>query len=468
MHAVLTYIVLFLSLLMFFVKREHKVCLLIIYMLCFNGVSLPVLGNIISPLFCFFLSELFHYKQYYRVFKKTDIKYPLIILLLGIIILAISSPHIEGANGIKDLFLDQFIRRYGIIFFVIVASLSMKSQKPMFVVTFACLLLLTGFGLLNLVTKHAVYIDWVLTGVDADSAFSDAGAKFTDSDRFRVQSMFANPFDYGYACLMLLLYYLYLLKGRSIGKKIFYIAVACCLFGIVTCGCRTLLACLILGGVIFAILGYDLKSKVRVALSALFVLFTIIIMMPDEFSKQVSFLSSAFTDDQTVGGSSITMRQTQTAAVIYYIQNDMVLGRGYGFFNDDLGWSEGPSGAVDRDLFGLEGVYMNLLLERGIVGLVLYALYWITLIWITCSIYKKARDKKTLALNLSVIGSYLAFANMTGELSSVPITLTLIGLSSGYALKKRSAKRILKSELSKEGEKASALNANKTISHATV
>ena len=438
MHTLLTYIVLLLSLLMFVVKREYKVCLLIIDILCFNGVGLPLLGNVLSPFFCFFLTELVHFKQYYSILKKTKLKYPLLLVLIGLIILIVNSPHIKGANDIFYLFISEFIRKYGIVFLVFVACLSIKSQKMIINVTFACLLILTFFGLLNLATKHAIYVDWVLAGVDVNSVFGDAGAKFTYSDRFRVQSMFANPFDYGYACLMLLLYYLYLNKGRLVSKIKFNIAVFCCLFGIFTCGCRTLLACLIIGGLIFAILGYNLKSKVKIALTAIFLLFTISLMIPDELSKQVSFLTSAFTDDQTVGGSSLSMRQTQSAAVLYYIQDDMAFGRGYGFFNIDLGWKDGPSGAVDKDLYGLEGVYMSLLLERGVVGLLIYAFYWISLIWITYSIYKKTRDRKILAFNLSIVASYLTFANMTGELSSVLITLTLIGICSAYSI--RSAK----------------------------
>lgn len=436
MHTLLTYIVLLLSLLMFVVKREYKVCLLIIDILCFNGVGLPLLGNVLSPFFCFFLTELVHFKQYYSIFKKTKLKYPLLLVLIGLIILIVNSPHIKGANDIFHLFISEFIWKYGIVFLVFVACLSIKSQKMIINVTFACLLILTFFGLLNLATKHAIYVDWVLAGVDVNSFFGDAGAKFTYSDRFRVQSMFANPFDYGYACLMLLLYYLYLNKGRLVSKIKFNIAVFCCLFGIFTCGCRTLLACLIIGGLIFAILGYNLKSKVKIALTAIFLLFTISLMIPDELSKQVSFLTSAFTDDQTVGGSSLSLRQTQSAAVLYYIQDDMAFGRGYGFFNIDLGWKDGPSGAVDKDLYGLEGVYMSLLLERGVVGLLIYAFYWISLIWITYSIYKKTRDRKILAFNLSIVASYLAFANMTGELSSVLITLTLIGICSAYSIRR--------------------------------
>lgn len=443
MHALLTYIVLLLSLLMFVVKREHKICLLIIDILCFNGVSLPVLGNILSPFFCFFISEMFHFKQYCTIIKNTNLKTPLIVLFLGMILLIIHSPHIVGASGIFYFFLSEFVCKYGVFFLVFIACLGLKNQKSIIYTTFGCLMVLTAFGVLNLITKHGIYIDWVLAGIDQDSFMADAGAKFTYSDRFRVQSMYANPFDYGYACLMLFLYYWYLLKEKLIKKNMFYIAAICSLFGIFTCGCRTLLACLVIGILIFAIFGYNLKSKLKLVLAGVFMLFAIALMMPSDFNKQVSFFTSAFTDDQSVGGSSLTMRQTQTAAVMFYIQDDMAFGRGYGFFLNDLGWNEGPSKAVDRDLFGLEGVYMSLLLERGIVGLILYALFWISIIWICYRLAKRTKDKTTLAFTYSVIACYLAFANMTGELASVPITLLFVGLGNAWSSRGVSKEKLI-------------------------
>lgn len=442
MHTLLTYIVLLLSLLMFVVKREHKICLLIIDILCFNSVSFPVFGNVLSPYMFFFLSELMHYKQYYITIKNTRIKYPFWILLASMAILTATSPHLSTMSDIGYFFLREFIVKYGMFFLIFVACLNIKSQRQIITTTLSCLIVMTFFGLLNLVTRHAIYVDWALAGSGDNSYYSDAGSIYTFDQRFRVQSMFPNPFNYGYVCLMLLLYYWYLIKEKYIKKNIFYIAIACCLFGIFTCGCRTLLACLIVGVLTFVLFGYNLKSKVKFIISGLFLLFVVSMMMPNNFNKQISFLTSAFTDDQNVGGSSLSMRQTQTATVFYYIKDDIALGRGYGFFSNDLGWSGGRETAVDKDLQGLEGVYLNLLLERGIIGLALYALYWISIIMIVRKLYKKNRDKNTLAINASVIASYLAFANMTGELNSVPITLYFIGLSLAWSYSGKGLKEL--------------------------
>lgn len=429
MHAILTYIVLLLSLLMFVVNRENKICLLLIYLLCFNSVFAPTLKGILLPQIFFFLSELRYYKQYIILIKKTNFKYSLFILLFGLFVLWINSPHMIGVKGFIQLFSYEFIRKYGILFFMFVACLQCKSQKPIIKVSLLCLIIITGFGILNFITKHAIYVDWVSAGIDPNAIMGNAGAAYTNSERFRVQAMFANPFDYGYVCLILLLYFWYLFKGKLIKKNTFYIALACCLFGIFTCGCRTLLACFIIACFIYLLFGYNLKSKLKFSIAGIILFFAVAIIIPNKLINQISFLTSALTDDQSVQGSSLTMRQGQTVTVLYYIRNNMTFGRGYDFFTKDLGWGGGKDTVVDRDLYGLEGVYLSMLLERGVFGLILYALYWISILWIVWKLYKGNKDKNTLALNISVIASYIAFANMTGELSSVPITLTIVGLS---------------------------------------
>lgn len=70
---------------------------------------------------------------------------------------------------------------------------------------------------------------------------------------------------------------------------------------------------------------------------------------------------------------------------------------------------------------------MNKLLERGFIGLLLYAVFWISLI---IFMFKNRSVSSPLtALGLSILAVYLSFANMTGELLSVYPTLLLLGFT---------------------------------------
>lgn len=127
-----------------------------------------------------------------------------------------------------------------------------------------------------------------------------------------------------------------------------------------------------------------------------------------------------------VGGSGIEMRLTQLAAVLYHIQGNFLFGRGYGFFNIDLGWNDGKAGLLDKDLYGLEGVQFSLLLERGLIGLIVYTVFWVSMLSIFYQ-YKKT-DAQTCALCISITVGYLLFSIMTGELGSLFFAMLILGM----------------------------------------
>ena len=91
--------------------------------------------------------------------------------------------------------------------------------------------------------QHAGFIDIILQGSDLNSVTEDLGGKYANSEegRFRVQSMFLSPFDYGYISMMLLILHFYAYKRKLESKLWFGIVIICSLFGIVFCGCRLLL-----------------------------------------------------------------------------------------------------------------------------------------------------------------------------------------------------------------------------------
>ena len=70
------------------------------------------------------------------------------------------------------------------------------------------------------------------------------------------------------------------------------------------------------------------------------------------------------------------MRIVQFTAVLYHIKDHLLFGRGKDFFSIDLGFGEeGIKTLIDKDLLGLESVLMNLLLERGIVGVLFWCVF---------------------------------------------------------------------------------------------
>ena len=129
-------------------------------------------------------------------------------------------------------------------------------------------------------------------------------------------------------------------------------------------------------------------------------------------------------------GSSLIMRIVQYDTVLSYIRGTEILGRGYRYFIEGLGYNKNGNGFQDLEpdaqpLMGLEGILMNLLLERGLVGVLVYFIYYIGITAIAFK-YRKKYPNEATAVIAMIIG-FMLFGNMTGELSEATITLLLSG-----------------------------------------
>lgn len=415
------------SVLMFFVKREYKIAILILSSITFTLVSPPV-PHYSAPAvlsLCFLISEIPHLVKLFRQSRKSIVWKITGIALLSIIITILSSPHLSDNNVAYYYFQGEFLCKYLVLIYSFWSFRDVKSLKPTLKVTFWGLIVLTVFGIFNYLSKTAGFVNLMMEGVVSNVigvSGSDAGNYFTYADRFRVQAMFTNPFDYGYICVLMLILHLYGYTQRLEKLKTFVVVVACTLFGIIFCGCRTILFCTLIGLSIYMLLAFKTQKKLKIILVTLFII-PIAYQTVPAVQEQADKMLSVFDKNSQVEGSSLEMRSIQYATVLFYINDNPWFGRGYGFFNQDLGWGEGIM--VDERLEGLEGVVMGLLLEHGIIGLILYLIYYVSII--VYFIRRRKISKHLSALGVSIIAVYLSFANMTGQLLSVFPTLCCVG-----------------------------------------
>lgn len=421
-------IVLLCCYLMFRVERKYKIAIMILGTLVFTLVRVPVIplhyANFLIPL-SFLISEYKHISFYFRQTKGTIIYRLLLLSILMCIMTIIFSPHLHNIRSLVYYVLGELFFKYFALLYSFWSFKDHESLKPTLKLTFYGMLVLTFFGFINYVTKTADFVNLMLSNVDYNNIDgSNAGMMFTEKQRFRVQSMFFLPFDYGYICILVLLLHIYGVILNLEKRNIFYIVLICCLFGILTCGCRTILFCTIFGVVIFLLFAYKFTRFIRI-----FFLFLLLFIIAYSFipfvNEKIDSIVTIFDKNSEVDGSSLEMRKTQFYAVLFHIKDSLLFGRGYGYFNIDLGWGKGKDFLVDPDLFGLEGVTLSYLLEKGFVGLVLYLFFYISLFFY-CLRYR-SKSKLSSALGLAFLSTYFAFANMTGELNSVYPTLLLMG-----------------------------------------
>jgi len=406
--------------LMFVVKREWKVALLVMGAMTLTVVSIPGIplrnANFLLQV-AFLLSEWTSLPRYIKNLWRTPcLRNSLLLVSVSALLAALTSPY----TGIKEMIESELLFRYFALAYAFGAVKDEKSLKPILRISIYCLIVLTVFGAINYITKSADFVNAVTES--RTSMFKDValGDLYTESSRFRVQSMFQYPFDYGYICVAILLLHLHGWYQHLESRRVFIIALVCCSFGIITCGCRVVLAGAIFSLACYSMWVFHLGRNVMLGMIAVILLIISYNTVP-EVEAKVNQLTDIFAENSETVGSSIEMRMSQYGYVLINIEGNEWLGLGKGYW-----WhiySENRKSV--QGILGVESVILSYLLERGIIGLVL----WVFFYTIIFRYFKKNRRKaKALTgLGFSILTLYLVFAIGTGELGSVYPTMLLLG-----------------------------------------
>ena len=408
--------------LMFYVKREWKAAMLIMGAMTLTLVNIPVIplhkANLLLQV-AFLLSEWRDLPRHFKRLQSTPYLWiPLLIVSFSALLAALTSPY----TSIKETIEYELLFKYFAIAYAFWAVKNEKSLKPILQVSLYCLMVLTFFGLLNYIDKNAIFVNALTEGettIYGDVALGDV---YTESDRFRVQSMFQYAFDYGYICAAILLLHLHGWNRHLESKTAFIIAIVCCMFGILTCGCRIVWVSAVLSIACYSMWVFKLNRNVMYGIIAVILLIIAYNTVP-AVEEKVNQLTDVFVEESETGGSSIQMRMSQYMTVAIHIEGHEWLGQGKGYwehiYTEDR---ESVSG-----LLGVESVILQLLLERGIVGLVLWAAFY-TVIFLYFW-RNRIRRKKLTGLGVSILTLFLIFSIGTGELGSVYPTMLLLGIT---------------------------------------
>lgn len=408
-------------------KREYKPAVFIFGYAVLSEVSLPLpMGNTVFflPIFYIFTEGL-RFKEMIKSFRIKELVLALVVFLISFLYNYANSPHYWGSiPQFVTLLFREFITTYFILIVGFFSLRDVRTFRPFLQVAFISLCILTVFGVINYVTKESTMLDLITGG--ATKRETSVGELFTMETRFRTQSLFIQPFDYGYMCLLILLVTVYGYTRGLVRKKRVWATLAMSMFGVLTCGCRTVIYCFVLSALAYAFL-YLKGNRVPIYVGLALISVALLYRYSSFFRSKAEFALSIFDDrDSDIGGSDIESRSVQFMRVLYYLQGHYWLGRGYDYFWIDLQFSEGQQYSLDPELLGLEGVHLKYLLERGIIGYVMYLIFYLLLFAYIWRHRKSNREEASAAMCLLVM--YMTFAHMTGELKSLPPTLLVLGM----------------------------------------
>ena len=407
--------------LMFYVKREWKAAMLVMGAMTLTVVSVPGIplhkANFLLQA-TFLLSEWNQLKQHAKKLWRMPYLVGLLLLVSFSELLAtLTSQYVGIAETIKS----ELLFKYFVLAYAFWAVRNEKSLKPILQVSLYCLIVLTVFGVLNYIDKSAMFVNALTEGKTSTVHEGVAlGGVYTESDRFRVQSMFKSAFDYGYICAAMLILHLHGWRRQLENKRAFIIALVCCSFGVLACGCR-----IVWVGAFFSIACYSmwvfhLSRNVMYGMIAIILLIISYNTVPAVEDK-VNKVTDIFSENNETEGSSIQLRISQYLFVLYYTEGHEWLGLGKGYWA--YSYAEDPYSVAG--LLGVESVILSYLLERGIVGLALWAIFY-TLIFLYMGMNRKS-NKALTGLGASILTLYLIFAIGTGELGSVYPTMLFLG-----------------------------------------
>jgi O-antigen ligase len=138
---------------------------------------------------------------------------------------------------------------------------------------------------------------------------------------------------------------------------------------------------------------------------------------------KVNKVTDVFVEDSETKGSSISMRMSQYAYVLMYVEGHEWLGLGKGYW----AYSYTKDRRSAEGIYGVESVFLQYLLERGIIGLILWATFYTP---IFLYFLRNRRKRKALSgLGASILSLYLVYSIGTGELGSVYPTMLLFGMT---------------------------------------
>ena len=407
-------------LLMFYVKREWKAAMLVMGAMTLTLVEIPGVplhkANLLLQV-AFLLSEWRYLSLFFKRLRHTPYLWAaLLTVTFSALFAAWTSPY----TSIKETIEYELLLKYFAIGYAFWAVKDEKSLKPVLRISLYCLIVLTFFGVLNYMTKSAMFVNALTEG--KTNAIKDValGDVFTESDRFRVQSMFMYSFDYGFICAAILLLHLHGWYQRLESNRAFMIAIACCSFGILTCGCRTVWMSAALSVACYYLWTFKLSRNVMYGIVAMMVMILSYNTFP-AVEEKVNQVTDIFAENSETSGSSFQLRMSQYMYVAIHAEGHEWLGLGKGY------WEYMHTNDLEsvRGLYGVESVILQTLLEQGIVGLALWAAFY----YIIFCYFRRNRERrrKLTGLGVGILSLYIAFSIGTGELGTVYPTMLLLG-----------------------------------------
>lgn len=320
--------------------------------------------------------------------KRHDEKYPFVWAT----ILVVCSLLVTNYFGIIKHWPYTIVFSIANYIFPILLWYALKTKED--IVTFtkvsvSFFFVLTLYGIVEVSLGYNPLLRWMIS----TNAFA---SNIIDSDRFRfgfkrIQSFMVMNGALGVSCSLFFLFLFYLKNETAfISKKTsikhFALLVALLLLNILFTGTRSCYVTFVVASLYFVSIN-NLKSK---RFYGICLLLLIIVIFNENL---LASIWGSFTDTESVSGSNTDMRANQFDTALYFMNRNFMFGNGANYTYEYV------AANFHQDILGAESIWLPLMIDQGIFGVVTYALFILY-----CLLYcVKARSKAGFFLTLSFI-----------------------------------------------------------------
>lgn len=390
-------------------RFDWLVCSILLVSLSVILIQKPQLPSHRFFVLCFWISVI--YRKEYRG-KAYPMTIPLILYAVGMYIIGYHAQELSTFSKIwkpTSTLIDTYL--IGLLLYYGSDKIKINSKPIIFT-----LYIVTLYGIFTLITRSNPYIDLIEGG---DNAMLSSDYLF--GDRLRITSTWGHPISYGFVCGM----FFYLLLPYWKENKIMQLEILLA-FNMLVSGSRTAFAAFILMGGMYVLLRYKVGKSLVVGVWTLVVCALLYFTVPLVQSKIDQLVATINGTDQT-NGSSTDMRLDQTDAALFIFAQTPVYGHGLDYVqeqlmpNNQMYWQQG------LHFYGFESYSYIILIERGILGVIIELVMWISMI-----VYALRKRKKFIqesAYIISLLVGFIFFALSTGILGTLEILMIYIGIS---------------------------------------
>ena len=281
------------------------------------------------------------------------------------------------------------------------------------------------YGIFCYLTMSNPYISFVESTFGMEDSVLRRMEEIRGGLEGRIQGTMQHALTWGGTCYILFCFFMS--NGVIKSNRLMLLLCSLALINLFLSGSRSVLLALIISLVTyFFFVGKAKRIKIIKYSFLVLPILLILVFISGFWEKYQVLIESTlfFWDDSLeanseIKGSSTSMRLEQLLYAIFMVKDSLLGGLGHGYVIE-YQQSEG----FHPILLGFESLVLQKLVDNGILGLLLWLLFFAALFFLPRKIKKKNKEsKESSAVLCSYISGYLVFSLLTGFMNTFPLFL---------------------------------------------